>query len=63
MNKNLEGSYIYTSEKIALQDPLSYRDITHIHGSARQILERLENNLLIQLNSSDDNPCLLIDEK
>ncbi len=63
MNRNLKGSYIYTSEKIALQDPLSYRDITHIHGSARQILERLEKNLLIQLNSSDDNPCLLLDEK
>lgn len=63
MNKNLENSYIYTSEKLALQDPLCYRDITHIHGAARQILERLEKNLLIQLNSSDDNPCLLIDEK
>ncbi len=63
MNRNLKGSYIYTSEKLALQDPLSYRDITHIHGSARQILERLENNLIIQLNSSDDNPCLLLNER
>lgn len=63
MNKNLVGSYIYNSEKLNLQDALSFRDITHIHGSARQVLERLENNLLIQLNSSDDNPCLLLEEK
>ncbi|MFV0499260.1 MAG: aromatic amino acid lyase [Bacilli bacterium] len=50
MNNILKGSYIYTSEKIALQDPLSYRDITHIHGSARHILNNLEKKVCMGLN-------------
>lgn len=49
-----------TTERI--QDPLSFRSACQVHGAARDALAYSEKQLLIQLNSSDDNPCLLADE-
>ncbi|REK64071.1 MAG: aromatic amino acid lyase [Cohnella sp.] len=50
-----------TSSKI--QDPLSFRSACHVHGAARDSLAYARKLLLVQLNSSDDNPCLLADEQ
>lgn len=50
-----------TSDKI--QDPLSFRSACHVHGAARDSLAYARKLLLVQLNSSDDNPCLLAEEK
>lgn len=59
--KNLSGSYLFEiSKERALQDPLSFRTESHVNGAVRDILNRLQQNLTIQLNSSDDNPAVII---
>jgi histidine ammonia-lyase len=60
----LKGSYIYDpdSEK-PVQDPLSFRGGAYVHGTLRDALEYVTKYSLIQMNSSDDNPCLLLNEK
>ncbi len=64
MHKHLEGSSVYLpNPKKPVQDPLSFRDALHINASALDSLNNLEELLTIQLNSSDDNPCLLLDER
>ncbi|WP_169082640.1 histidine ammonia-lyase [Paenibacillus sp. PL91] len=49
------------SDKI--QDPLSFRSACQVHGAARDALAHALKLLKIQLNSSDDNPCVLIEER
>lgn len=64
INKNLKGSEVYeTKEDKPVQDPLSYRDVAHVHGALLSSLEYLEGLLTTHLNSTEDNPCLLIDER
>lgn len=64
IRKYIEGSYIYQPDpERALQDPLSYRGGAHVNGSLRDALEYTKELMLIQMNSSDDNPCVLVDEK
>lgn len=61
---HLEGSYLHDgSPASSLQDPLSYRTASHVHGAARDALGFLEAQLAIHLNSSEDNPCVLPDEE
>ncbi|SFC77665.1 histidine ammonia-lyase [Polaromonas sp. OV174] len=58
----LEGSYLWSlSEQRALQDPLSYRTVSQTHGAVRDILGLLKSQLEIQVNSSDDNPTIVLD--
>ena len=60
----LEGSYIWEADwKKPVQDPLCYRSGAHVIGAVRDALRYLEDLLLIQLNSSDDNPCIILEEK
>lgn len=47
----------------SLQDPLSFRDACQIHGAARDALQYARTQLELHLNSSDDNPCVLTDER
>lgn len=67
----LKGSYLWdevntTDEekykyKIrSLQDPLSFRDVSQVHGSVRGIMGTIREKIKIQLNSSDDNPAVLV---
>ncbi len=64
MHKHLEGSSVYLpNPNKPVQDPLSFRDALHINASAVDSLNNLEELLTIQLNSSDDNPCLLLEER
>ncbi len=59
----LSGSFLFDDDKgKALQDPLSFRGTTIINGAALEAVHLLEKNLLSQLNHSDDNPCILVDE-
>ncbi len=59
-NMNLKGSYLFGSgEGKALQDPLSFRSHCAVMGAVRDALHFLKQQLLLELNSSDDNPCLL----
>lgn len=59
---NLHGSYLFNpSRKRALQDPLSFRTLSQLSGVTRDILIDLEKDVDIQMNSSDDNPAVIID--
>ncbi len=60
----LEGSYIWEADwKKPVQDPLSFRGSAHVHGAVRDAVAYVEGLLVIQLNSSDDNPCIIMDDK
>ncbi|WP_051237127.1 HAL/PAL/TAL family ammonia-lyase [Paenibacillus pinihumi] len=60
----LEGSDLWTDYNAqSLQDPLSFRNASQIHGAAGDALHYAIEQLEIQLNSSDDNPCVLLEER
>ncbi|MEY8000022.1 histidine ammonia-lyase [Clostridium sp. Mt-5] len=65
MRAYLEGSYLWDKDRKpkALQDPLSYRGAANIHGSLRDALEYVEKYLLLHINTSDDNPCVMVKER
>jgi histidine ammonia-lyase len=59
----LEGSYLWQPNVSgALQDPLSIRCSTQVHGAVRDSLAYARELMEIHLNSSDDNPCILFEE-
>lgn len=59
----LKGSYLERPwEGRALQDPLSFRCQSAITGSVMDALEYLKKQLQVELNATDDNPCLLPEE-
>ena len=45
-----------------LQDPLSLRCMAQVHGAAFAALDDLDQCVLVELNSSPDNPAVLVDE-
>ncbi|MPM28962.1 Histidine ammonia-lyase [bioreactor metagenome] len=60
--KYLEESYLYEPNKDrALQDALSFRCSFAINGSVLDALEYVKKYLLIQINTTDDNPCIMTD--
>ncbi len=60
----LEGSFIYDPDPDKpVQDPLCFRGGACVHGSLRDALEYVTKYAVIQMNCSDDNPCLLLDER
>lgn len=60
----IEGSYIHEPDpNRPVQDPLSFRGGTYINGTLRDSLEYVTKYMLIQMNTSDDNPCMLLDER
>jgi histidine ammonia-lyase len=60
----LKGSYLWEEDtNRPLQDPLSYRDIAYVAGCLSQAIDRVNELMLIQLNSSDDNPAILLNYK
>ncbi|WP_432408727.1 HAL/PAL/TAL family ammonia-lyase [Wukongibacter sp. M2B1] len=64
IRKYLKGSYLNSKDITkSLQDPLSYRDACAVHGSVRDALEYVRKYLELQLNTSDDNPCVVIEER
>lgn len=59
----LEGSYLYKhDDRRALQDPLCYRSAHAVNGTLYEVLDYVEKQLLISMNTTDDNPCIVIDE-
>lgn len=64
MRAYLAGSDVYKRYPgKPVQDPLCFRGAAYINGSLRDALAYAEKYLVIQMNSTDDNPCLLLDEK
>lgn len=60
----LEGSSLWqTSQERELQDPLSFRSASQVHGAARDIVRAAKEKLLLHLKSSDDNPIVILNPK
>jgi histidine ammonia-lyase len=57
------GALMQRDQKDKIQDPLSFRSACHVHGAARDALAYASSLLGVQLNRSDDNPCVLIKER
>ncbi len=56
----LEGS---TAGTRALQDPLSFRTLAHVHGAARDALGFVRGQVELELNAAQSNPLVLTDER
>jgi histidine ammonia-lyase len=64
MGEYLSGSYLYRPpEGRALQDPLCFRNGPYLFGAAFSAVENAGSALSVHFNHSDDNPCLLADER
>ncbi|CAB3731382.1 Histidine ammonia-lyase [Achromobacter insolitus] len=58
----LEGSALWQVDaQRPLQDPLSFRTVSQVHGAAREALRQLDTQLVVQINTSDDNPTVALD--
>ena len=59
----LAGSYLEQPDpNRALQDPLSFRCAAAINGSALDSLNYVKKILELQINRTDDNPCILVED-
>jgi histidine ammonia-lyase len=60
----LDDSYLWKEGAArSLQDPLSFRCIPQVHGAARSTFEFAHERLTHELNSSQENPLVLLDEE
>lgn len=60
----LDGSYLWQDGAAqSLQDPLSFRCIPQVHGAARAAFEFASGRVAHELNASQENPLVLIDEE
>jgi histidine ammonia-lyase len=60
----LEGSAIFEPDGARnLQDPLTFRNLPHLQGAARDALDHVERQLDIELNASDSNPVVVAKER
>lgn len=61
LRDTLKGSYLWTANKTrALQDPLSFRTTVYTLSEAKRSLDDLNALINIQINSSDDNPGVIL---
>ncbi len=58
----LAGSYLWDTEPRRLQDPLSFRNMAPILGAARDALHFAAGQVGIELNASQENPIVLVEE-
>jgi histidine ammonia-lyase len=58
----LAGGSLATSGGRRLQDPLSFRCVSQVHGSLATALEFLADALEPELNGAGDNPLVLVDD-
>lgn len=61
--KLLENSFLHKPDpERALQDPLSFRCAHSVHGAVYDALDYVKEQLYISMNTTDDNPCIIINE-
>ena len=59
----LEGSFLHKPDpNRALQDPLSFRCAHSVNGAMYDAMDYVKEQLLVSMNTTDDNPCIIIDE-
>lgn len=64
LRKRLAGGLLFDpGQARRLQDPLSFRNVAQIHGTARAALDRAIECLTIEINSSSDNPIALVESE
>lgn len=64
VKNHLHNSGLWTEKRPDIvQDPLSFRSACHVHGAVRDALQYVSKFVHLQLNSSDDNPSILLDEQ
>ncbi len=60
----LAGSAIFEPGRARhLQDPLSFRDLPQIQGAVRDAFDHVDAQLAIELNASQGNPIVLLEER
>jgi len=60
----MKGSYLEAKDITkSLQDPLSYRDVVAVHGAVYDAIDYVWDMLENHLNTTEDNPCILPDER
>jgi histidine ammonia-lyase len=60
----LDGSAIFEPDGARnLQDPLTFRNLPHLQGAARDALDHVERQIAIELNASDSNPVVVAQER
>lgn len=61
MRATLKGSYLWEKDPTrALQDPLSFRTTIYTISEAKRALNDLDELVNVQINSSDDNPGVIL---
>jgi histidine ammonia-lyase len=64
MRALLAGSSLWTSPPtLAVQDPISFRSAVQVHGAVLDVLDDVRATLETELNSTGDNPMVLIDRE
>lgn len=58
----LEGSALINRPKVHVQDPYSFRCIPQVHGASRDVISRVTEVLLTEINSVTDNPNVFPDD-
>lgn len=60
LGRLLQGSAIWDPGVARnLQDPLTFRNLPHIQGACRDVLEHVDRQLAIELNASQGNPIVV----
>ena len=63
LRQKLAGSRLFeTGEPRRVQDPISLRCVSHVHGSLRAAIDFCAPNVLIELNGAGDNPLVLAED-
>lgn len=63
MRDLLRGSSLWIPDPLrSMQDPLSFRCVTQVHGAARDALGFVRRTIEVELNASGDNPVVLPDD-
>jgi histidine ammonia-lyase len=62
MRALLKGSWLWnTTPAFGVQDPISFRSASQVHGAVLDVLESVRATLETELNSTGDNPMVLVD--
>jgi histidine ammonia-lyase len=60
----LDGSYLWTTKPtLDVQDPISFRSAIQVHGAMLDVLGPVRGTLETELNSTGDNPMVIIDRR
>lgn len=62
LRRFLQGSEIVMQDKIAVQDPYSFRCLPQVHGATKDTFDYVLNVFLKEINSVTDNPNIFPDD-